>query len=74
VIRRVVVVKFKPESTPDTIDEVVQELRELPLKVPVIREYEVGLDLNSGRPGDRRGVRGTRGPSRNTCSIRPIGQ
>jgi quinol monooxygenase YgiN len=49
VIRHVVVVKFKPESAPDTIDEVVQELRELPSKVPVIREYEVGLDLNSGR-------------------------
>jgi quinol monooxygenase YgiN len=49
VIRHVVVVKFKPETTPEAADEIVRKLQSLPSQIPVVREYEVGLDLNSGQ-------------------------
>jgi quinol monooxygenase YgiN len=49
VIRHVVTVKFKPETNQDAAVEIVQKLRALPSQISVIREYEVGLDLNSGK-------------------------
>jgi hypothetical protein len=49
VIRHVVVARFKPDTTEYAAGEVVQKLRELPSQIPVIRGFEVGLDMTSGK-------------------------
>ena len=52
-IKHVVVFKFKPETDERERTAVINELRDLPNKIDVIREYEVGLDvLRSQRSWD----------------------
>jgi len=52
-IKHVVLFKFKPETDERERAAVINELRDLPNKIDVIREYEVGLDvLRSQRSWD----------------------
>ena len=52
-IKHVVVFKFKPETDERERTAVINELRDLPNKIDVIREFEVGLDvLRSQRSWD----------------------
>jgi hypothetical protein len=44
-IKHVVFFKFKPEASRDERREALDELRSLPDKVDVIREFEVGEDI-----------------------------
>jgi hypothetical protein len=43
-IRHIVVAKFKPETPPAEIKEVLDGLRKLPEQIPDIIGYEFGLD------------------------------
>ncbi|HWO00176.1 MAG TPA: Dabb family protein [Blastocatellia bacterium] len=52
-IKHIVFLKFQPEAGPNQRQEVIDELRALPAKIDVIREYEVGVDvLKSPRSWD----------------------
>jgi hypothetical protein len=52
-IKHVVFFKFKPGASPEERERAVDELRALPEKIDVIREFEVGLDvLRSPRSWD----------------------
>ncbi len=52
-IKHVVLFKFKPETRDSERQAVLDELRDLPNKIDVIREFEVGLDvLRSQRSWD----------------------
>ena len=52
-IKHVVLFKFKPETDERERTAVIIELRDLPNKIDVIREFEVGLDvLRSQRSWD----------------------
>lgn len=52
-IKHVVLFKFKPEASEGERSAVIEELRDLPNKIDVIREFEVGLDvLRSQRSWD----------------------
>lgn len=52
-IKHVVFFKFKPEASHGERQAVIGQLRELPDKIDVIREFEVGLDvLRSSRSWD----------------------
>jgi Stress responsive A/B Barrel Domain len=44
-IRHVVFFKFRPESSASERKKALDELRSLPDKIDVIREYEVGEDI-----------------------------
>lgn len=52
-IRHIVLVKFKPEAEENARKEALAALRQLPEKIDVIRDYEVGEDvLRSKRSWD----------------------
>jgi len=44
-IRHVVFFKFKAEASADEIDNALAQLRDLPNKIEVIRDFEVGKDV-----------------------------
>jgi hypothetical protein len=44
-IKHVVFFKFKPEASPEERREALDELRSLPGKIDVIREFEVGEEI-----------------------------
>lgn len=44
-IKHIVFFKFKPEATDDGRKQALDALRELPAKIDVIREFEVGEDV-----------------------------
>ena len=44
-IRHIVLFKFKPEVAEEERDSALKNLRALPEKIPVIREFEVGEDV-----------------------------
>ena len=44
-IKHVVFFKFKPDATPHDRQSALDELRSLPAKIDVIREFEIGEDL-----------------------------
>ena len=44
-IKHVVFFKFKPDATPHDRQSALDELRSLPAKIDVIREFEVGEDV-----------------------------
>ena len=52
-IKHVVLFKFKPETSERERQAVISELRDLPNKIDLIREFEVGVDvLRSQRSWD----------------------
>jgi hypothetical protein len=52
-IKHVVLFKFKPEADPRECRKALESLRQLPEKIEVIREFEVGEDvLRSKRSWD----------------------
>ena len=49
VLRHVVMFKFKEGTPPEKIKETEDGFRALPGKIPVIKEFEWGTDLNAGK-------------------------
>jgi len=47
-IRHIVLVHLRPDAPADAAQQIVDALRDLPQKVPSIRDYQVGIDLGWG--------------------------
>ena len=43
-IRHVVVFGWKPEATPEQVEQIATELRKLPARIPAIKAYACGSD------------------------------
>jgi hypothetical protein len=43
-IRHVVVFSWKPEATPEQVEQIATELRKLPASIPAIKAYACGSD------------------------------
>jgi hypothetical protein len=43
-IRHVVVFSWKPEATPEQVEQIATELRKLPARIPAIKAYACGSD------------------------------
>ncbi|MFA7477076.1 MAG: Dabb family protein [Acidimicrobiia bacterium] len=44
-MRHCIMLTFKPEATPEALNNLAEALRALPAQISEIRSYEVGLDL-----------------------------
>ena len=50
-IRHIVLMSLRADAPPTAAQQIVEALRELPEKVPSLRDYQVGTDLGWG-PGN----------------------
>lgn len=55
-MRHCIMLKFKPDTSQETLEAVVEALRALPSQIPQIRSYEVGLDLGYNEANFQLGI------------------